>query len=61
MRLASTIALALAILATTPAHADVRAAGRSPVVVRYRTLEKMLRRFSRQAGTPANGRAFASR
>ncbi len=42
---------AIAVLAT-PARAEAPQRKR-PVVTHYRTLEKMLRRFSRQAGAPS--------
>ncbi len=48
----ATVVFALAIGTAASARAEAPQAKR-PVVTHYRTLEKMLRRFSRQAGAPS--------
>jgi hypothetical protein len=59
MRLA--LAAALSLVLAAPAYAEAPVPPK-PAVTHYRTLEKMLRKFSRQAGTPApGGKIFASR
>jgi hypothetical protein len=52
---AATLAAAVAFVAlAAPAHAESPSRAK-PAALHYRTLEKMLRRFSRQAGTPSSG------
>jgi hypothetical protein len=52
MRLAVVASLFIAILVAVPARAaDAPASKKRAVVMHYRTLEKMLRRFSLQAGS----------
>jgi len=45
----------------TPAHAETNARPRAVVATHYRTLEKMLRRFSRQAGSATRTTIYAAR
>lgn len=45
----------------TPAHAEANARPRTAAVTHYRTLEKMLRRFSRQAGSATRTTVYAAR
>jgi hypothetical protein len=52
MRLAVVVSVLAAILVAAPARAaDAPAPKKRVVVMHYRTLEKMLRRFSLQAGS----------
>jgi hypothetical protein len=56
------VAFSTMLFALVPvAHAEPSTPRRASVSVRYRMLDKMLRRFSRQAGTPSTGRVLASR
>jgi hypothetical protein len=48
---ALTLGLTLGTLAVAPAQAQEPTPARRPAVMHYPTLEKMLRRFSREAGT----------
>jgi hypothetical protein len=59
MRLA--VVAALTLIFATPAFAEPSPAPRKAEALRYRTLEKMLRRFAAQAGTASSGKVFASR
>jgi hypothetical protein len=65
MRLA--ILAALTVMFAVPAFAQQPAPGApdapapKSAAMRYRTLEKMLRRFAAQAGTASTGKVFASR
>ena len=47
---ASIVAVAACTAFATPAHAQTTARPKTAAVTHYRTLEKMLRRFSTQAG-----------
>jgi hypothetical protein len=55
---AFTFALALVVLAPV-AHADKTVA--RPSTIHYPTLEKLLRKFSRQAGDASRGKVYAQR
>ncbi len=56
------VAFSLTLIALVPVvHAAPVVPKRPAVAMRYRTLDKMLRRFSRQAGTPSTDRVLASR
>jgi hypothetical protein len=58
---AVTVAVLATVVAAAPAHADATARPRTAVVTHYRTLEKMLRRFSRQAGSASRPAVYAAR
>jgi hypothetical protein len=49
------------VAASAPAHEPAAAIKRPSEPMRYRGLEKLLRRFSRQAGAPAGGKILAAR
>lgn len=51
------VAVAALLLAVAPARAQTAPPPQKRVVMRYRTLEKMLRRFSQQAGLVAARRS----
>ena len=59
--LVATVAVLACTAFVTPAHAESNARPRTAAVTHYRTLEKMLRRFSRQAGTAARPTIYAAR
>jgi hypothetical protein len=48
------------VMLTPPAHAD-KATARPSTTMHYPTLEKLLRKFSRQAGEASRGKIFAQR
>jgi hypothetical protein len=63
-RLAAFASVAAVVACTafvTPAHADATARPKTAAVTHYRTLEKMLRRFSSQAGAAKRTTIYAAR
>jgi hypothetical protein len=59
--LASAVTVLATVVAAAPAHADATARPRTATVTHYRTLEKMLHRFSRQAGSASRPAIYAAR
>ena len=60
LRFLAVLSLSLTVGAPLAARAEAPAPAKKPVVMHYRALSKMLRRFSRQAGTPTHDRVLAS-
>jgi hypothetical protein len=57
----SLVAVLISSAIVAPAYAESTARPRTAVVTHYRTLEKMLRRFSRRAGSASRPTIYAAR